>query len=145
MPIAFTRAVTIDRAPEHVWAIIDDPTRTPEWLARCTGMEALTPGPPAVGTKLRYSFKDCGMKGVMDGEVTARVANEHLALRFDDRMMIANIDFRVRAEGAGTRLEHTVELTPRTVVTKLFSPLIRRRMPQQTVAAMETLKALAQG
>ena len=46
--------------------LLADVSQTPRWLARCTGIEVLTPGPLAVGSKLRYSYKEGSRRGVMD-------------------------------------------------------------------------------
>ena len=144
MPISCQHSVDVAQPPERVFAILDDPTRTPEWLDRCTGIEVLTPGEHAVGTKLRYSYRDGGRSGRMDGEVTARVPNERLTMRYGDKMMDVTVDFRVAGQGGGSRLTHQIDISPRTVMAKLFAPMIRKQLPKQTIAAMEKLKALAE-
>jgi uncharacterized protein YndB with AHSA1/START domain len=144
MAITFQHAVDVNRAPEEVFAILDDTARTPEWLERCTGLESLSEGPNVVGTKLRYAYREGGRSGTMDGQVTAREAGEHLAMRYDDKMMGVDVDFRVSPSGAGSRLQHTITVSPKTLGATLFSPLIRRQLPKQTIGAMEKLKALAE-
>jgi len=142
MPIVFQHAIDVAQTPEQVFAIVDDVARTPEWLERCTGIEKLTPGPNAAGTKLRYAFRDGGRTGIMEGVITTRVPNEHLAFRYDDPMMAVTVDFRMQRQGPGTHLVHTIEITPKTFAGKVFSPLIRRQLPKQTITAMHKLRAL---
>ena len=142
MPIHFEHAIEVARGPERAFAVLDDLSRTPRWLARCTGIEKLTPGANAVGTKLRYAYQEGGRKGVMDGEITARIPNERLSFRYVDKMMEVSVDFRMSARDGGVRLVHAIDITPRTFFMKLFSPLIRRQLPRQTVTAMEKLRAL---
>jgi len=142
MPIVFQHAIDVAQTPEQAFAIVDDVARTPEWLERCTGIEKLTPGPNAVGTRLRYAFRDGGRTGSMEGVITTRVPNEHLAFRYDDPMMAVTVDFRMHRQGPGAHLVHTIEITPKTFAGKVFSPLIRRQLPKQTITAMAKLRAL---
>ena len=144
MSIRFEHSIDVTCAPERAFAVLDDVSLTPRWLSRCTGIEKLTPGPNAVGTKLKYDYRDAGRTGTMEGEITERTPNERLAMRYGDKMMDVTVDFRMaRAEG-GVRLTHAIEITPRTLLSRVFSPLIRRQLPKQTITAMESLRTLLQ-
>ncbi len=142
MSIHFEHTIDVVCPPEKAFALLDDVAQTPNWLARCTGIEKLTPGQNAVGAKLRYSYREGGRTGVMDGETTERKQNERLTFRYDDTMMGVTVDFRVAKAPQGTRLVHAIDITPKTFLGRLMSPLIRRMVPKQTITAMETLRAL---
>lgn len=142
MAISFTHTIDVPVPVERVFRVVDDPARVPEWLARCVAMEQLTPGPVAVGTKLRYTYRDAGRQGVMDGEVVEREEGSKLVLRFADAQMVAVIGFRTEPSGSGCALTHSVDLEPRSLLPRLFAPLIRRQLPKQTTAAMEELRRL---
>lgn len=145
MSIQFEHAIDVKQSPEQVFAVLDDLGQTPKWLARCTGIELLTPGPLAVGSKLRYGYREGGRTGEMEGEVVARTPGERLGFRYWDKMMEVSVDFRLSRgdqAGAGTRLVHAIRITPKTFIAKLFSPLIRRQLPKQTITAMESLRTL---
>jgi hypothetical protein len=144
MAIHFQHSVDVASDPQQAFAVLDDLTATPKWLERCTGIEKLKPGPNAVGDKLKYSYKEGGRSGVMDGEITARTPSEHLSFRYWDKMMDVMVDFRVSPAASGARLVHTIEITPRTFFAKLLSPMIRKQLPKQTTTAMEKLKSLLQ-
>jgi uncharacterized protein YndB with AHSA1/START domain len=146
MAITFEHTIDVGRPPERTFAVLDDFALLPKWLARCTNLERVgASGPNAVGQKLKYAYKDAGRTGVMDGEIAARVPNERLMLKFTDTMMHVTVDFRVAKGASGTRLTHSVEITPQTFFGKVLSPLIRKQLPKQTITAMETLKALLEG
>ena len=70
-----SQTMEVDAPPEAIFAILDDVTRTPEWLKRCTRIDKLSDGPIAVGQKLEYHYRDGGRTGVMDGEVAQYEAN----------------------------------------------------------------------
>jgi carbon monoxide dehydrogenase subunit G len=142
MPIHYEHSLEVSRPPEDAFSLLDDVSQTPKWLERCTGIEKLTPGANAVGTKLRYSYKDGGRRGTMDGEITARQPNERLTMRYSDTMMDVVVDFRVAKADRGARLTHAIDITPKTFMAKLVLPLIRRSLPKQIVRAMEMLRGL---
>src|SRR5690242_11411116 len=130
----------VDAPPEAIFAILDDVTRTPEWLKRCTKLETSSEGPIAVGQRLTYHYKDGTRVGVMDGQVAQHEVNRHLENRFTDRMMDVSVDFRAEPiEGGRSRLTHTVTIDTKGM-GKVFTPMIKRQLPDQTMGAMTNLK-----
>lgn len=129
--------------PASVFELLDDTSRTPEWLSRCTGIDKLTEGPNRVGTKLRYHYKDAGRSGSMDGEITVHEPARHLAMHYVDKMMDVTVDFVTAPEGVGTSLTHSIHIQPKGL-GKVFTPLIKRSLPKQTLDAMAKLKAIAE-
>lgn len=142
MAIHFEHTIDVSQPPGEVFAVLDDVSQTPNWLARCTGIEVLTPGPMNVGTKLRYSYKDGGRAGTMDGQIAERVPGRELVYNYEDKMMRVAVQFSMEPAGSGTRLTHVIDITPKTLVAKLVSPLIRKQLPKQTITAMESLRGL---
>jgi uncharacterized protein YndB with AHSA1/START domain len=135
----------VDAPPEAIFAILADVTRTPEWLKRCTKIDKLSEGPIAVGQKMKYHYKQGSRAGVMDGEVAQYEANRHLENRFTDKTMDVSVEFRAQPLGDDrTRLTHTITIDTKGM-GKVFTPLIKRQLPDQTVGAMTNLKALAEG
>ncbi len=142
MAIQFEHTIVVGKPPQRTFEALDDVGLTPKWLGRCTGIEKLTQGPNAVGTKLRYSYREGGRAGQMDGEIVSRTPGERLTMKYSDKIMGVVVDFRMVPAAGGTQLTHAIEITPKTFVAKLFSPLIRRNLPKQTTTAMEKLKVL---
>ena len=142
MSIHFSHTLDIGHEPGKVFALLDDLAMTPKWLERCTGIEKLSSEPNAVGTRLRYSYREGGRTGTMDGEIVTRVPDERLTFRYGDKMMDVSVDFHVTSAAAGARLTHTIDITPKTVLAKVFAPFIRRGLPRQTITAMERLRTL---
>ncbi|GAB3774849.1 carbon monoxide dehydrogenase subunit G [Nocardioides ginsengisegetis] len=140
---SFAHTETVAASPEHVFAIIDDFTRTPEWLTRCTGIDKLEDGPNHAGLPLKYHYKDGSRTGTMDGEVAAREQDRHLTLHFVDKMTDVTVDFKVAPMGAETSLTHEITIQTKGF-GKLFTPMIKRALPRQTLDAMTKLKALAE-
>jgi len=57
-------------------------------------------------------------------------------------MMEVGVQFAIAPASGGTRLTHTIDITPKKFLAKLFSPLIRKQLPEQTITAMESLRTL---
>ena len=145
MSIPFEHAIDVARGPELIFAILDDLSQTPRWVSRCTGIEKLSPGPNTVGTKVRYAYREGGRTGTMDGEIKARTPNERLTVGYSDKMMEVVVDFQMTRKDGGARLVHTIDIKPKSLMAKLFAPLVRRQLPEQTIKAMETLRGLVEG
>ncbi len=141
----YAHTETVAASPAAIFEILDDVSRTPEWLIRCSKLENLSGGPTAIGTKLKYHYKEGKRTGVMDGSVIARQQDRKLTNLFIDKMMEVTVDFDLEpgASTDQTRLTHTITINAQGF-GKIFSALIRRQLPGQTMAAMTALKKLAE-
>ena len=141
----YSRTEVVTAPPAAIFAILDDVTRAPEWLKRCTRLDNLSGGPTAVGTKLKYYYKDGSRTGVMDGEVVAREQDRKLTNHFTDKMMDVSVDVDVEPGPTEkqTRLTHTITIDTKGF-GKIFTPMINRQLPGQTESAMTELKKLVE-
>lgn len=139
------RTVQVAAPPSAVYDILADVSRTPEWLTRCTQIERLDPGPIAVGSPLRYHYRDGGRTGQMEGTVTVLEPGRHLAMHYSDKVTDVTVDFQMApgARDASTELTHTIDIRLKGL-GKMFGPVVSRQLPEQTREAMERLKALAE-
>ena len=78
----------------------------------------------------------------MAGEILARTPGERLHCRYVDGSFEVSVDLRVGADPAGTLTTHIIEITPKTFVGRLMSPLIRLGRGKQTRDAARNLKKL---
>ena len=145
MPIEFSHTLAVATSPEQTFDVLDDFSQTPKWLTRCTGIETLSVGGNAVGTQLRYAYRERGRVGTMAGTITAREPGQRLTCAYTDKLMDVTVDFQMTRAGSGTRLTHSISMTPKAFVIKLVAPLIRKGIAKQTIDAMEKLKALLEG
>jgi hypothetical protein len=141
----YSRTEVVNAPPSAIFAILDDVTRAPEWLKRCTRLDNLSGGPTAVGTKMKYHYKDGSRTGVMDGEVVAREQDRKLTNHFTDKMMDVTVDFDVEPGPSEqqTKLTHTITINTKGF-GKIFTPMINRQLPGQTESAMIELKKLVE-
>ncbi|MBW8881409.1 MAG: SRPBCC family protein [Asticcacaulis sp.] len=142
MTIAFEHSIDLPQSPHQVFLILDDYKKVPLWLKRCEGVAKQGAGANKVGDKLRYAYCEAGRHGVMDGVITAQDEDSRLAYKYYDKMMQVTVEFRMEPTDTGTRLTHRIEITPNSFMAKLMAPMIRMKLPKQTVGAMESLRSL---
>ena len=142
MAVHFETSIEIAKPQVAVFAVLDDVSRTPEWLSRCTKIEKLDPGPNAVGTRLRYDFLQGKRPGTMEGSIAAHGPPDHIAFRYNDKMFDVTIDFKLVGADVGTKLTQQIDIVPRSLMGRVLQPLIRRVLPKQTVTDLEKLRAL---
>jgi hypothetical protein len=142
MPIRYEHVEMVRAAPERAFAVIDDLPRTAEWLPPCVSLEKIGAGPNAPGDKLRYVYKQGGQQGEMGGEILDRTPGERLHCKYVDRVFDVSVDLRVAPATDGAKTTHVIEITPKTFVARLMSPLIRLGLGKQTREAAANLKKL---
>ncbi|MFN0053995.1 MAG: SRPBCC family protein [Planctomycetales bacterium] len=142
MAIRYDHTENVRTTPERAFAAIDDLPLTAQWLPPCVSLDKLTPGPNAPGDKLKYVYRQGGRQAEMEGEIIARTPGERLHCLYQDGMFSVSVDLRVAAAADGVQMRHLIEMTPKTFLGKLMSPLIRMGIGKQTRDAAANLKRL---
>lgn len=132
-------------SPDAVFAFVDEAANAPRWLGRCVRIEPLSPPPKGVGSRLRYIYRDRGRTGSMDGEVTAYQPGRQLAMRYGDRMVEVAVSFRFAPAPGGTRIDHAIEITPRSLLARVMQPMIRTWTARQLERDTAALRAVLAG
>jgi uncharacterized protein YndB with AHSA1/START domain len=141
----FTCSVTINRPIEEVFAVLTDPTRSPEWSKHSVRGELLTEGPPRVGSRRRTVVKGFGGIGTMESvfEVTEVDPMRAVALRQVSASWggTGATRYTFTPVDGGTRVDWTWELNPTGLMGLLSGPMmaITRRMFQSD---LDNLKGL---
>ncbi len=142
--ITNTHRVVINAPPETVFAYVSDLTRHPEWSGGRLTIEAVTPGPVAVGSQYRSRGEVAVQK---DRPNELRVTQYQPSARFtfvakDPDFGDVVHAFTFTPQGSGTLMERavTVEMSPvKAFAFKTFIyPLIGRPMMNKAVAALQT-------
>lgn len=135
--------VHVPRPPSAVFALVDDVTRMPSWLGMCVELRQTSAGPRQVGAALLYQYRQGGRVSQMEGVVTEREQDRKLGMTFHDRHFEVAVRFRFEPSGAGTQIQHVVEITPKSFVARLMSPLIRgatqKQIAKDTAKLVEVL------
>lgn len=148
MTIRIETEEIVRAGPLQVFALIDDFSRMPEWSSTCGKIEKVGHGPNAPGDRLNYSTRERqgneAHVGHFEGRILERVPGERLSLRIENRGMFSTREFRLIPVSRGTRIRMTLDLEPRTWLTRLGNRLLGRtiRHAVERMAA-EDLKSLA--
>jgi carbon monoxide dehydrogenase subunit G len=141
----FVCSVTIQRPIEEVFAVLTDPTRSPEWSKHSIRGELLTEGPPRVGSRRRTVVKGIAGIGTMESvfEVTEIDPLRAVALRQVSASWGGSgaTRYTFTPVDDGTRVDWTWELNPGGAMKLFAGPMmaISRRMFQSD---LENLKGL---
>ena len=140
--IQYQLTESVRTTPERAFAVIDDLPRTAQWLPPCVSLGKVGSGPNEVGDKLKYVYKQGGTTGQMEGQVMNHTPNQRLHCKYFDSKFDVSVDMLVAAAPQGTQITHIIDITPKTFVAKLMSPLIRLGLGKQTRDAARNLKKL---
>lgn len=142
MPIRFEHHESVRTSPGHAFDVIDNLPLTAKWLPPCVSLEKVGTGPNAVGDTLRYVYKQGGTVSEMTGRIVARTPAAQLHCVYTDSAFDVSVDLRVAAEPGGTLTTHIIEISPKTFMGRLMSPLIRMGLKKQTIDAATNLRTL---
>jgi uncharacterized protein YndB with AHSA1/START domain len=139
-------SVTIHRPIEEVFAVLTDPTRSPEWSKHSIRGELLTEGPPRVGSRRRTVVKGLAGIGTMESvfEVTEIDPLRAVALRQVSASWGGSgaTRYTFTSVDGGTRVDWTWELNPGGLMKLLFGGPVMAMTGRLFQADLENLKAL---
>lgn len=144
MSVTFHHQEPIAASPARVFAAIDDLPLTSKWLPPCVSLEKIGTGPNAVGDALRYVYTQGGPPKEMTGRIVARTDGQRLHCVYGDDMFHVSVDLRVAESPTGSLTTHIIEMTPKTFLASLMTPIIRMGLKKQTREAAANLKALVE-
>lgn len=136
-------SVAINAPPEKVFGYVSDLTRHPEWSGGKLKIEALTPGPVAVGSQYKSYGEVAGQQNRPNElRVTKLESPTHFAFVAKDPGFgeVTNA-FKFSPQGDGTLMERTLSMQMNPVMAfafKLFiRPLIGQPMMDKSFAALK--------
>jgi uncharacterized protein YndB with AHSA1/START domain len=93
---------TIHAAPEDVAKIMFDPDNDPQWINGAHSVERLTPGPLAVGSRVRREGGFLGHRFSWVTEVVSLEPARQLDMQIVEGPMHGEVSFEVRATAGGS-------------------------------------------
>jgi hypothetical protein len=135
----------VECAPEVAWAFIvehffDNHGR---WDPAVIGMEQLTPGPVAAGTKGVETRRFLGRQKAAF-EITEVREPAMFAFRNTSGPFALDRSYRLQPTDAGTKLTFTFRMSPKAPAAIVF-PLVRRTIERQVRANIDRLCQLLKG
>jgi len=138
--IECTIEIDIAQRPEDVFAFIDADDKVPQWQTQCVSLDRTSPGEKAVGTTLRYVYRQPIRIGTMTGVVTAYEAGKRLIMKYTDRMFEMSVGFEVLPRLTGSRVIERVSIAPKGRLARWMEPILRRMTKRRTEKEMVNLR-----
>jgi hypothetical protein len=139
MPLDVLARIDIDRAPELVAAYEFDPANDPSWIGGVRTAERLSPGPIAVGSRVRRvgSFLGRPIEWVMD--VTELVPARRLAMHAVRSPFPMDVTYNLEPAGGGSVATIRIQGEARGMYGLLgpLTPSMVRRSVQSDLARLK--------
>ena len=114
------RTQVINRPVEEVFQTVIDVANFPKWNPTTASARKLSPGQIGEGTRFELEIRGFGK---VPQELKEFVKNERVRLVPTMSLMSGGHRFVFTAQGASTRIDHELEMTPKGWF-KIFSPLM---------------------
>lgn len=139
-----TATILIDRRPASVFGFIADGflDNYARWSPEVRQLKALTPGPIALGSRMRQVRVDQGRRSASDFRVTAFERPERL--EFAESTDLFRTCYSLAPAEASTRLEFGFELRRIELYMRPFEKLIRVAIGEGATRVVRNIKTLAE-
>lgn len=139
--IRIEHAIKIDRPAGEVFSYVADSRNDPEWCPPVLEVEQTAGTGPEAGATYRYVAKPGPRKLQGYIEITAMTTDERAEYEGENDALRFHYVYRFIADGQGTTLDMTSELTPKGF-WRLLTPIIRAATKKVTVEEFGNLKRL---
>jgi uncharacterized protein YndB with AHSA1/START domain len=130
-----------------VWAFVSDPERLPEWLDEFESARRESPGPPGIGSVIRYTLKRPPRSATfetVEWEPGSRLAWDGAPIRWAGGAARPRGSFELTDAGEG-RTRFVGRFRPQlSGVQALLSPYLKRWLRRHREESVRRLKALVE-
>ncbi|MGB0851245.1 MAG: SRPBCC family protein [Bacteroidia bacterium] len=78
----YSSEITVEKSIEEAWAVMQDDSKTSQWLKSITDVKHVSGDKGKVGGVTEYTFTDDGQESKVLETITSVVPNEHIAMDF---------------------------------------------------------------
>lgn len=137
-------SIVIAAAPADVFPWLADSERRLRWMGALVESEALTDGPPELGSRYRDVFEDHGQRIELEAELVEVKPGERLTAKLVSKGFESTSSQQLEAADGGTRLSAAVETRYTMLAARLLAPLVTRHAQKQLEADLARLKELVE-
>ena len=80
--ISYTSEVVVDKPMKEVWAVMNDESKTSQWIDGIKKQEHVSGEKGTIGAVTKYTFVENGQESIMLETIKALRPNEHIAMDF---------------------------------------------------------------
>jgi len=121
--VRLRKTVTVDKPVDKVFAYLSDFATTTEWDPGTVQTVRIS-GDGAVGTEYRNTTRFAGRETQLTYVVDELVPNQRIALRGENKTVIASDTMTFRTSGRGTEVTYTADFTFKGL-TRFLAPLLK--------------------
>jgi carbon monoxide dehydrogenase subunit G len=140
-----TESISIARPPADVWAVVSDLDTHREWRPAIVELTQVSPGPLAVGSRLREVLSWRGRELELDDVVTALEPPRRLGISGGWSAAEFDLDLVLEPDGDGTLVTMDWPLRPKSLLMRVAAPFLGGTMRKATREELELLKAYVEG
>lgn len=80
--VSYTSEIIVDKPAKEAWAVMNDESKTSQWLKGMKKQEHVSGEKGTVGAVTKYTFDENGHESIIMETITALRPNEHIAMDF---------------------------------------------------------------
>jgi uncharacterized protein YndB with AHSA1/START domain len=130
--------------PASVFPWLAVPEVRCRWMGALVESEALTDGPPRLGSRYRDVFEEHGRRLELEAELVEVDEPRALVVHLDSDLLEATISQRLEPEDGGTRLTALIETSYRKLAARLLGSVVTRHAQAKLEEDMGRLKELVE-
>lgn len=131
--------------PDRVFTWLAGSELRRRWMGALVESEALTDGPPEVGSRYRDVFEDHGQRIELEAELVEVDQPRRVVVQLDGDLFEATIAQQLEERGGGTLLAVEIETTYTKLAARLLASVVTRQAQKQLEGDLARLKELVEG
>ena len=92
--ISYGSEIIVDKSIKEAWAVMNDESKTSQWLKGITNIEHISGEKGTVGAVTRYTFNENGQESTVLETIKSIKPNEHIAMDFEMKGVM-NMDYKI--------------------------------------------------
>ncbi len=141
--VSYSTEITVDKSIEEAWAVMNDQSKTKEWLKDLTDIEHVSGERNSVGAVTKYTFEQNGESSTILETLKAFRENEHVAMDFDmEGVMHMDYQMNLSEKDGKTRIESSTVTTGEGLFMRSMVSFMKGTMLAQEDENLSNLQAL---
>lgn len=141
--VSYSTEITVDKPVAEAWAVMNDQSKTKDWLKDLTEIEHVSGERNTVGAVTRYTFEQNGESSTILETLKAFTENEHVAMDFDmEGVMHMDYQMNLSEENGKTRIQSATVTTGEGLFMRSMVSFMKGSMLAQENENLNNLKTL---
>jgi uncharacterized protein YndB with AHSA1/START domain len=135
-------ALTVDKSVDEVWSVLEDESKTPEWIEGFKRIEPVSGVPGSVGAVSHIFVEDRGEEMMIEETITKVEVNEAYAMRFTMDFMNMDYEITLDEDNGKTTISTKTSTQGNGLFAKSMVSFMKGAMKKQEEENLQKLKAV---